>query len=228
MIYGRIIVWQNHFAGNVTRKVPVDFSIIWCRSKLEPKAKHVEDIVKVSVYIATSLDGYIARQHGELDWLPTPENNQAEDYGYSDFIKSVDVIVMGRATFDKVLSFGDWPYGTIKVIVLSHSNLPESVPDTVVRTSGSAMRIYQELVDSGVQHVYLDGGKTIQAFLAAGLVDEMIITTVPVLIGSGIPLFGALEHDVELILASVRSFENGLVQSHYRVKRETKDVRRET
>ncbi len=180
--------------------------------------------MKVSVYIATSLDGFIARANGDLDWLPGSDGESAatasgEDYGYHDFMASVDVLVMGRHTFEKVLSFGQWPYGDKRVVVLTNSlsNPGEGLPATVEFASGSPTKIYEELRSAGVEHVYLDGGKTIQAFLDAGLIDELILTRIPVLIGSGIPLFGPLGSDRKLRHIRSEAYANGIVQCHYAV-----------
>jgi len=172
--------------------------------------------MKISAYIAASLDGFIARPDGSLDWLPqTQEGN--EDYGYSRFFDSIDAIVMGRSTFDTVLSFGQWPYADKRFFVLSNRalNLPDFVPTTVERRACTPVELTGELRRNGIQHVYVDGGKTVQSFLRAGLLDEITITTIPVLIGQGIPLFGALNSDVRLILADSLAFKTGLVQNRY-------------
>lgn len=174
--------------------------------------------MKVSVYIATSLDGFIARDNGDLDWLvgegPAPAG---EDYGYKAFMDTVDAIVMGRGTFDKVLTFGAWPYPNRLVTVLSSRALeaPEAVLAGVERLAGAPAEIHAQLAARGVQHVYLDGGATIRQFLSAGLIDRLIITRVPILIGSGIPLFGPLGHDLRLDHVATRSYASGLVQDEY-------------
>lgn len=178
--------------------------------------------MKISVYIATSLDGFIARENGDLDWLPGSDgggDDAGEDYGYHEFMESVDVLVMGRHTFEKVLGFGEWAYGKTKVVVLSSKGIeiPEAIKETVESRSCSPVELVEELHQSGAKHLYIDGGKTIQGFLKAGLIDELIITTVPVLIGKGLPLFGALEQDIKLQLIESRSFEKGFVQSKYKI-----------
>ena len=176
--------------------------------------------MKICAYIATSLDGFIARPDGGLDWLPQPVEG-GEDYGYGEFFASIDAIVMGRNTFDTVLSFGQWPYADKRMWVLSSRELalPAFVPPTVTRWSDSPASLVDELTAQGVRKVYVDGGKTIQSFLQANLLDEITITTIPVLIGQGIPLFGPLEADVELELLESRAFKDGLVQSCYAVVR---------
>lgn len=180
--------------------------------------------MKASVFIATSLDGFIARENGDIDWLegsgdqPKPNADQ-EDYGYESFMESVDVLVLGRISYEKVLSFGEWPYGKKRVIVLSSTLtvLSDDTPETVELRNCSPAELSSELQDSGEENLYIDGGKTIQGFLEAGLIDEIIITKIPVLIGSGIPLFGSLRNDKKLRHLDTISFKNGFVQSRYEV-----------
>ena len=180
--------------------------------------------MKVSVYIATSLDGFIARENGDLDWLPGSDgasDQSAEDFGYHEFMDSVDVLIMGRKTFETVLSFGiEWPYSEKRVIVLSSQPLqiPSDLPATVEASSLSPADLVQQLSEEGYQRAYIDGGKTIQSFLNAGLIQDMIITRIPVLIGSGIPLFGPLDNDRKLRHIKTQPFENGFVQSQYELE----------
>lgn len=178
--------------------------------------------MKASVYIATSLDGFIARENGELDWLPGSDgesDTNGEDYGYHEFMDSVDTLVMGRNTFEMVLTFGEWSYGNKRVIVLSSKPLriPDDLPPTVESKSCSPAELVQELSEQGEKHLYIDGGKTIQSFLNAGLIQELIITRIPVLIGSGIPLFGPLDKDKKLRLIQTHTYENGIVQNKYEI-----------
>ena len=178
--------------------------------------------MKISVYIATSLDGFIARENGDLDWLPGSDGDEdgtGEDYGYHQFMESVDVLVMGRNTYEMILSFGEWPYGEKRVIVLSSKEIeiPDKLAENVASRSCSPFELVDELLESGAKHLYIDGGKTIQGFLNAGLIQEIIITRVPVLLGSGIPLFGELDQDKKLHLLESRAFDNGFVQSKYEV-----------
>jgi dihydrofolate reductase len=187
--------------------------------------------MKVSVYIATSLDGFIARDDGGLDWLPgadpeavgggVEDGSEAEDYGYREFMDSVDVLVMGRKTYEKVLSFGIWPYEGKRVIVLSNGTveIPNGLASTVECKSCSPSDLVRDLEEAGVKHVYVDGGITIQRFLNEGLIQQIIITRIPVLIGSGIPLFGPLDGDISLEHIETRQFPNGFVQSRYEVHR---------
>jgi dihydrofolate reductase len=175
--------------------------------------------MKATVYIATSVDGFIARENGSVDWLPTGESASGEDYGYHDFMNSVDALVMGRNTYELVLSFGSWPYGEKPVVVLSSQQLeiPEDISNTVSVLSASPSEVVQRLAEQGYEHLYIDGGKTIQGFLREGLIQKIIITKVPILIGSGIPLFGTLPQDIRLRHIETLQFDNGLVQSKYEV-----------
>lgn len=171
--------------------------------------------VKVSVYIATSLDGFIARTNGDIDWLTGGEGG--EDYGYAKFMSDIDHIVMGRNTYEKVLTFGGWPYAK-KVIVLTSRDLAVSpeLSDKVEALNLSPRELVNEMDMRGAKHIYLDGGVTIQRFLREGLVDEMTITTIPILIGEGLSLFGKLENDIKLELIKSESFKNGFVQNKFR------------
>jgi dihydrofolate reductase len=179
--------------------------------------------VKVSVYIATSLDGFIARTDGSLDWLDEANVSvpSDEDFGFAEFISSVDTLVMGRKTYEKVLSFEDWGYGTTPVVVLSSRpiEVPSDLRTTVTGSAESPHSLYDRLSREGVKHIYVDGGATIRGFLADGLVDEITVTQIPVLLGEGRPLFGPLRHDIALDLVESRSFESGFVQSKYSVRR---------
>ena len=155
---------------------------------------------RVSVFIATSLDGFIARKDGNLDWLDAANETvpAGEDCGYREFMQSVDALVMGRKTFEKVLSFGEWPYGNTAVTVLSRNpiSFANSLPDAVKHSSEDPKTLCNRLANEGVKHIYVDGGITIQRFLSEGLVDEILITVIPVLLGEGIPLFGSLSQDI--------------------------------
>lgn len=173
--------------------------------------------VKVSVFVATSVDGYIARSDGDVSWLEEYEPmGEGEDGGYAELFDSVDALVMGRGTFEKVLTF-DWSYGDKPIIVLcrSKSEVPEALRASVRVDASAPQELMEKLAEKGCQHIYLDGGKVIQSFLSAGLVDEMTLTRIPVLLGEGIPLFGSLDEDVKLKLLESRSWENGFVQEKY-------------
>jgi dihydrofolate reductase len=172
--------------------------------------------MKVSVFIGISIDGFIARPNGDLDFLP---EGGGEPHGYDEFIASVDAIVLGRNSFEKVLTFDPWPYGAKRVVVLSSRpvDLIAARGGVVEQMAGAPAEIVSRLAASGAHHLYIDGGITIQAFLRAGLIQRLIITRVPVLVGSGIPLFGPLSHDIRLRHVTTRSFPSGLVSSEYEV-----------
>src|SRR5215475_7239412 len=170
--------------------------------------------VQASVFVGASVDGFIARTDGALDWLP----NDCEPHGYDEFMATVDALVIGRKTFETVLTFGAWPYGPKPVFALSSSPLAPAPPGAVVEhMSGDPAEIMLRLADRGVRHVYVDGGITIQRFLRAGLIQRFIITRVPVLIGDGIPLFGVTQRDIALKHIATRQYATGLVQSEYEV-----------
>jgi dihydrofolate reductase len=171
--------------------------------------------MRASVFIGTSLDGFIARANGDFDFL---DEGGGEPHGYDEFMATVDALVIGRKTFETVLAFRQWPYGEKPVFVLSTRPLAPAPPDAVVEhMSGEPAAIWAQLAARGLQHIYVDGGITIQRFLRAGLIQRLIITRVPVLIGQGIPLFGALPHDVILRHVATRQYAGGLVQSEYAV-----------
>jgi dihydrofolate reductase len=172
--------------------------------------------VKASVFIATSLDGFIARPNGELDWLPA---GGGEPHGYDEFIATVDALVIGRKTYEVVLGFETWPYGEKPVFVLSSRPLAPAPPAALVeRMSGDPAGIVSQLAARGIRHIYVDGGITIQRFLRAGLIQRLILNRIPVLLGDGIPLFGGLPHDIRLEHVTTRTFAGGLVQSEYTVR----------
>jgi dihydrofolate reductase len=165
------------------------------------------------VFIGTSLDGFIARPNGDLDFLPP---GGGEPHGYHEFMATVDALVIGRKTFETVLAFDAWPYGEKPVFVLSTRPLAPAPAGAVVeRLSGEPADIASQLDARGIAHVYVDGGVTIQRFLRAGLIQRLIITRVPVLIGDGIPLFGATPRDIALTHVATRQYASGLVQSEY-------------
>ena len=165
--------------------------------------------------MGTSLDGFIARPDGALDFLPA---GGGEPHGYEEFMATVDALVLGRNTFDTVLAFDTWPYGTKPVFVLSTRPLAPVPAGAIVEAlSGSPASIVTQLEARGIGHIYVDGGITIQRFLRAGLIDRLIVTRVPVLIGAGIPLFGPLERDIRVRHVATRQYASGLVQSEYEV-----------
>jgi len=175
--------------------------------------------IKLSVFIATSLDGFIARYNGKLDWLEiNSDKSKAEDLGYDNFIGVIDCVVMGRNTFEKVASFDTWPYHNKRVIVLSRrwKQIPDQFMDIAELYSGKPEQLTVELQNQGVRKVYVDGGITIQSFLQKDLLTEITITTVPIILGKGLPLFGLTYGDLRLELLESKSFKSGFVQSRYR------------
>jgi len=170
----------------------------------------------VSVFVGTSVDGFIARPSGELDFLPP---GGGEPHGYNEFMAEIDALVIGRKTFETVLAFPSWPYGKKRVVVLSSRPLDFSVLKGAVveQMAGSPADIVAKLAATGAHHLYIDGGITIQGFFRAGLIQRLIITRVPVLIGEGIPLFGTLPHDIQLRHVSTQHYKGGLVKSEYQV-----------
>ena len=170
----------------------------------------------VSVFVGTSVDGFIARPNGDLDFRPA---GGGEPHGYDEFMASVDALVIGRKTFETVLPFPVWPYGGKRVVVLSSRPVDLSAVrgGVVEQMAGPPAEIVSKLASTGAHHLYVDGGITIQRFLRAGLVQRLIITRVPVLIGDGIPLFGMLPRDLRLDHVATKSYPSGLVKSEYRV-----------
>ena len=170
----------------------------------------------VSVFVGTSVDGFIARKDGALDFLPP---GGGEPHGYDEFMASVDALVIGRKTFETVLAFPEWPYGDKRVVVLSSSpvDLSAVCGGVVEQMNGTPAEIVAKLAATGAHHLYVDGGITIQRFLRSGLVHRLVVTRVPMLIGEGIPLFGALPHDVRLRHVATQHYASGLVKSEYEI-----------
>ncbi|RUS58875.1 dihydrofolate reductase [Pseudorhodobacter sp. E13] len=172
-------------------------------------------------FVAASLDGFIARPDGGLDWLE-PFNAAEEDHGYDAFIARMDGIIMGRGTYETVLGFGHWPY-RLPVIVLSQSltvdDIPDSLADHVAITDMDPAELHAALAEEGWQSAYVDGGQVIQSFINAGLLTDITLTRVPLLLGQGRPLFGPVAGDVALTLLESRSFPSGIVSSRYAIAR---------
>ena len=173
--------------------------------------------MRTVVYIATSLDGFIARQDGDIEWLiniPNPDNS---DFGYGEFISRIDAILMGRNTYETALSFEPWPYNR-PVFVLSNilENVPQELKGKAEIVNGALKDILKRLETEGIKSLYVDGGRTIQSFLKEDLIDEMIITTVPILLGEGIPLFGHLDEDLRFKCEKVELISEYLVKHYYR------------
>lgn len=170
---------------------------------------------RCSVFIAISLDGFIARADGGIDWLTTVER-PGEDYGFGAFFGAVDTLVLGRKTYETALGFDAWPYAGKRVVVLTRdpSRAPRHGEEL---TSSELPALLERLGDQGARHVYLDGGVTIGRALAAGVVDELTVSIIPVLLGEGLPLAPHVGRDAGLTLLEHRAFPSGLVQLRYRV-----------
>lgn len=168
------------------------------------------------VYIATSIDGYIATRDGGIEWLLEQPNPTNSDYGYSEFISNIDALVMGRNSFEKVRTFGEWPYEK-KVFVLSSklTEVPSDLTGNIEFISGNPDKVLEIIQSQGFSNLYIDGGMVIQSFLASDLIDELIITRIPILLGSGIPLFGELIEPLKFTHKNTEVYDNSLVKSHY-------------
>ncbi|MBQ2261010.1 MAG: dihydrofolate reductase [Loktanella sp.] len=171
------------------------------------------------IFIASSLDGYIARQDGDVSWL-TPNGAEKEDHGYSAFYESIDGIIMGRGTWDVASRFDPWPFDKPVIVLSSHlsqADLPPGLGGAVQVWNCSPHETMQRVAAEGWNRAYIDGGKLIQSFLAASLIADLTLTRVPVLLGQGIPLFGRLPKERALMHQGTRTFASGLVQSHYQI-----------
>jgi dihydrofolate reductase len=168
------------------------------------------------VYIATSLDGFIADSNNDIEWLATFPNEENTDYGYSEFIKSINCIVIGRKTFETALSFKEWPY-QLPVFILSNSmkKLPENLINKAFIVNGNLKTIIKEIKEKGLENIYIDGGKAIQSFLSEDLIDEMYLSKVPIILGKGIPLFGNIEKQSDWKHIHTDVYKNGIIKSHY-------------
>lgn len=184
--------------------------------------------MKCSVYIATSVDGFIAKNDGNVDWLHTAGNKNADmgehaNMGFNDYMSSIDCMIMGRKCMEMISSFNlsaeQWPYGDIKIIALSATikKAPNNLNNKVQMYSGDINKLVSSLENEGYKHAYIDGGTTIQAFFNLQLIDELIITRVPILIGEGIPLFGQTFKDINLEQAEATAFPNDFIQVKYKV-----------
>ncbi len=184
--------------------------------------------MKCSVYIATSVDGFIAKKNGDIGWLHSSGNTEADmsectDMGFGEYIASVDCMIMGRSTMDVISSMNltpeQWPYINTRVIVLSRTlkTPPKNLKDLVEIYSGDLLELVAQLESEGLTHAYIDGGKTIQSFLDLKLINEMTLTRVPAILGEGIPLFGKSIQNIKLENAKATAFANDCIQVHYKV-----------
>jgi dihydrofolate reductase len=173
------------------------------------------------VYIATSLDGYIAAADGGIDWLNEMPNPSDNDYGFGEFMDKIDAIVMGRNTFETVVSFGVWPYER-PVFVLTNSleDIPDGYKDKAAIVQSEVVDLVHDLNARGYENLYVDGGLTIQSFLQQDLIDELIITRIPILLGSGISLFGQLDTRLRFRHMQTDVYDNSMVKSRYARSRE--------
>ena len=183
----------------------------------EPKLVRPE----CAVFVGVSLDGFLARPNGDLDWLMGEGGGDSAEYGYNEFMADIDAIVMGRKTFEMVLTFDKWYYGTKRVVVLSSHPLDLAAArakgGVVEQLAGSPAEIVSTLAASGANRLYVDGGITIQQFLRAGLINRLIISRLPILIGDGIPLFGSVPQDIRLRHIETRTYPGGMVQTEYHI-----------
>jgi dihydrofolate reductase len=185
-------------------------------------------VVKVSIFIGTSLDGFIARENGDIDWLNNINKiaTPGEDFGFNSFLESVDIIVMGRKTFEQVITFNDWLYKDIKVIVLTSKDIeiPEKLNKTVTTSNTlSSAQLIKELSNQSINHIYVDGGTVMRDFLSEGLVDEITVTIVPILIGKGKSFSGLLPKDLYLKHLKTTVYDFGFVQNKYKFDTEEKE-----
>lgn len=172
--------------------------------------------MKISAFVATSVDGFIARPDGSLDWL---RRATGDDYGYQTFFDSIDALVIGRHTYEQAARMDSWPYAYKRVLVLSRGfvQIPENIVRFVESTQYAPKVLATNLAQAGVEHLYVDGGKTIQSFMRAGLLNELTINRLPILLGQGVPLFGRLDADMALGLIESKTLDGDVVQTRYRV-----------
>jgi dihydrofolate reductase len=178
--------------------------------------------MRCSAFIATSVDGYIATKSGDVDWLETAGKSSA-DMGFNSYIASVDCIIMGRKTMEKLSSFNlapeHWPYGDIPIFVLSNTckEAPDNLNEKVEMYSGEISQLIARIKNEGYQHAYIDGGATITSFINLQFLDDMTITYVPILLGGGVSLFGEIHNHIKLEKTQADVFPNDCVQIKYEV-----------
>ena len=171
----------------------------------------------LTYYVAASLDGFIATPDGGIDWLTVAES-EGEDYGYADFFAGIDALVLGRITYEQILGFGEWPYADKPCWVMARQTLPSSRTDVIV-TDQHPSAVVQAIAERGHRRIWLVGGGTLAgAFQAAGLITDVIVSVIPIVLGNGIPLFGASGIWQQLQLVETTPYPSGVVQLHYRPK----------
>jgi dihydrofolate reductase len=174
---------------------------------------------RIKLYIACSLDGFIAREDGSIDWLTEYENNPETDYGYSKFYSSIGTVLMGRKTYEQVLGFGDWPYGGKKTYVFTRQAEPLRREKNVEFISGNVGEFVRRLKEDTDEDIWLVGGsQLIKAFLEENLVEDLIVFVVPIILGNGIPLFDRIGKEIRLKAGRVERYDNGLVGIEYRIR----------
>jgi dihydrofolate reductase len=169
--------------------------------------------------IATSLDGFIARRDHQIDWL-TKQDTEGDDLGFEAFMASVDGIVMGRGSYENVLTFGEWPYKKPVIVMskrLSDDDIPKRLQGRIRMVDLGPAEMIKSLAAEGWSRAYVDGGKIVQSFIRCGLIEDLVLTTIPILLGDGLRLFGEIGGDIDLELIDSKSFGSGLVQTHYRL-----------
>ncbi|MGE5431908.1 MAG: dihydrofolate reductase family protein [Syntrophomonadaceae bacterium] len=169
------------------------------------------------IYIAQSLDGFIAKKDGNIDWLIDIPNPEGSDWGFGEFMEGIDAVIMGRNTFETVVSFGTWMY-TKPVFVLSSKlkEVPEKYSDKAEIINWSPKDVIRKLTDRGYHNFYVDGGLTIQNFLKEDLIDELIISTIPIILGGGIPLFGSVGRELKFDYVKTEVLDNIFTKIFYR------------
>lgn len=177
-----------------------------------------KDKPEVKLYIACSLDGYIARENGSIDWLTEYDNNSETDYGYSEFYASIGTVLMGRKTYEQVLGFGDWPYAEKKTYVFTRQKEPLRREKNVEFISGDIGEFVRHLKENAEKDIWLVGGsQLIKAFFEEDLVEDMIVFIVPIILGSGIPLFDRIGKEIKLKIGRVEKYKSGLVRIEYEI-----------
>jgi dihydrofolate reductase len=171
------------------------------------------------VYIACSMDGFIAKIDGNINWLLTIPNENNSDYGFGKFMERIDGIIMGRKTFEKVLEIqpNEWHYNkTVFVLSNTLKEIPERLKGKVEIVNGDLTVVLEDLKNRNIDNIYVDGGKTIQSFLKSDLIDEMTITTVPVILGNGIPLFGILNKEIKFFIEKTEYIDKNIAINYYK------------